>query len=95
MLVYYWWVWLQLRQYFSRDGGFTWLEVDSGYRQFQFAALGAIVASVGVFQYTSSVKWSCNEGANWTTVNFLDIGTARVQVIGMLTEPGERALHVT
>lgn len=87
------WVWLfpQLRQYFSRDGGFTWLEVDTGYRQYQFAAQGAIVTSVSVFQRTSTAKWSCDEGGTWEPVTFSD----GVRVIGMLTEPGERALHVT
>lgn len=85
----------QYRQYFSRDGGFTWLEVDSGYRQFQFAGLGAIVTSVTVFTNTDSVKFSCNEGSNWTTVSFLLSNQSGVRVVGMLTEPGERALHVT
>lgn len=71
------------------------MEVDSGFKQFQFAAQGAIIASVGVFQRTSSSKWSCDEGANWVEVGFLDEGSFGVNVIGMLTEPGERATRVT
>lgn len=84
----------QLRQYFSRDGGFTWLEVQTGYKQYQFAAQGAIVASVSVFQPTSSADWSCDEGTSWNDVGFVEEGS-NVHVVGMLTEPGERALHVT
>ena len=84
-----------MRQYFSRDGGFTWLEVDSGFKQFQFSAQGAIVTSVTVFQRTSSAKWSCDEGASWEEVAFQEEGLAGVRVIGMLTEPGERAARVT
>ena len=73
------------------------MEVDTGFRQFEFAAQGAIVASVSVFRYTSTVKWSCDEGVTWTEENFLTGSniTTGVSVIGMLTEPGERALHVT
>lgn len=69
--------------------------MDSGYKQFQFAAQGAIVTSVDVFRRTSSSKWSCDEGAHWTEVDFLDEGSTGVNVIGMLTEPGERATRVT
>lgn len=70
--------------------------MDTGYRQFEFAAQGAIVASVNVFQYTSEVKWSCDEGVTWTSEDFLaGSNLTGVSVIGMLTEPGERALHVT
>ena len=87
----------QLRLYFSQDGGFTWSEVDSGLWQFQFAGQGAVVAAIRRYRYTSSVNWSCNEGRTWDTVNFLgsDSQLTSIQSIGMLTERGERALHVT
>lgn len=70
--------------------------MDTGYRQFEFAAQGAIVASVSVFEYTSTVKWSCDEGVTWIEEEFL-VGSnlTGISVVGMLTEPGERALHVT
>ena len=88
---------LQLRLYFSRDGGFTWFEVNSGYWQFQFAGQGAIVATIQRYRAVSSVYWSCNEGKTWDSVGFLgsDSSVNRINVIGMLTEIGERALHVT
>lgn len=82
--------------YFSRDGGFTWSEVNTGYWRFQFAAQGAIVAAIKVYQSTSSVLWSCDEGNTWQEVEFLTNSELRsIRVIGMLTERGERALHVT
>ena len=34
------------RLYFSHDGGFTWQTVASGLWDFQFAAIGSIVATV-------------------------------------------------
>lgn len=88
---------LQLRLYFSRDGGFTWFEVDRYYWQFQFAGQGAIVAAIRMYTLTSSVRWSCDEGYSWQDVSFLDANSTaeRIIVIGMLTEFGEKALHVT
>lgn len=89
-------VFQQLNLYFSRDGGFTWFEVESGYWQFQFAAQGAIVAAIKKFRPTSEVTWSCDEGGSFSPVSFLTHSTLRsIRVIGMLTEPGEKALHIT
>ena len=87
---------MQLRLYFSRDGGFTWLEVDRGRKDFQFAAQGAVVVAINLSQYTSYVRWSCDEGATWEAVPFINSNRTRsIYVVGMLTERGERALHVT
>lgn len=71
------------------------MEVDSGYKQFQFSAQGAIVTSVTKYQAVSFAKWSCDEGATWEDVAFQEEGASGVRVIGMLTEPGERAVRVT
>jgi len=80
----------------SRDGGFIWTEVGTGYWHFQFAAQGSIVAAVRKYRYVNTLQWSCNEGLDWNTVHFLgNANASAVSVIGMLTEPGERALHVT
>lgn len=83
-----------LRLYFSRDGGFTWFEVDSNSWEFQFAALGSVVVTVRKGIYTSLIKWSCDEGRNWVTTRFSN-NTFGVRVIGMLTEREEKARHVT
>lgn len=87
----------QLRLYFSRDGGFIWSEVNSGFWQFQFAAQGAIVATIQKYRAVSSVDWTCDEGETWNPVEFLgsDSQLTSINVIGMLTEIGEKALHVT
>ncbi len=71
--------------------------MDSGYWQFQFAGQGAIVAAIRMFTLTSSVSWSCDEGNQWEDVSFLDANSTvqNILVIGMLTEFGERALHIT
>ena len=42
--------------YFSRDGGFTWQEVERGFWEFQFAALGSIIVIVPKWSRTSYVK---------------------------------------
>ena len=42
--------------YFSRDGGFTWQEVERGFWEFQFAALGSIIVMVPKWSRTDSVK---------------------------------------
>ena len=37
-------------------------------------------------------RWSCDEGASWNTTSFVN---TRILVVGMLTERGEKARHVT
>ena len=46
-----------LRVYFSYDGGFTWREVEQGFWEFQFAALGSIVTMVQKWRFTDFVRW--------------------------------------
>ncbi len=49
-----------------------------------------------MYQAVSSVLWSCDEGTNWGTVEFLeDFSSGTFRSVGMLTEQGEKALHVT
>ena len=81
--------------YFSRDGGFTWFEVGTGFWEFQFAALGSVVVTVKKRIPTSTIQWSCDEGHTWTTTNFTETGGFGMTVIGMLTEREEKALHTT
>ena len=84
------------RLYFSRDGGFTWAEVRSGLYEFQFAALGSVVVAVQKNRYVRSVWWTCDEGATWQASTFVDSNFPRgIIVIGMRTEAGEKARHVT
>jgi len=82
------------RLYFSHDGGFTWQEVAQRFWQFQFAALGSIVVTVQMYQRNGvdHVRWSCDEGASWNETSFVD---SSIRVVGMLTERGEKARHVT
>ena len=83
-----------VRLYFSRDGGFTWFEVGTGFWEFQFAALGSVVVAVKKRVTTSTIQWSCDEGHTWEITDFSSTGF-RISVIGMLTEREEKALHVT
>lgn len=83
-----------LRLYFSRDGGFSWFEVDIGSWEFQFAALGSVIVTVRKQTRTNIIKWSCNEGRSWTDTQFSN-STFGMNVIGMLTEREEKARHVT
>ena len=84
------------RLYFSRDGGFTWAEVRRGQYEFQFAALGSIVVAVLKRRLVTYVVWTCDEGAIWQTSTFVDSDFPRgIVVIGMRTEAGEKARHVT
>ncbi len=43
--------------YFSYDGGFTWREVNRGFWEFQFTALGSIIATVQKWQPINFVQW--------------------------------------
>ena len=81
------------RLYFSRDGGFTWAEVQRGFWQFEIAALGSIVVAVKANSRVSNVLWSCDEGASWYTANF--VAGSSTRVLGISTEEGERSRHVT
>ena len=84
------------RLYFSRDGGFTWAEVRTGQYEFQFAALGSVVVAVLKRWLVTYVVWTCDEGATWQTSRFVDSNFPRgIVVIGMRTEAGEKARHVT
>ena len=51
---------------------------------------GLIVAAQDYHQYISSpshtLKYSCNEGASWSSFNF---ATSNVVIFGVITEPGE------
>lgn len=82
--------------YFSRDGGFTWAEVETGRWEFQHVALGSIIVMVKKWVLVRTIKWSCDEGATWTTVDFVDEQFPRgIVVIGMKTEIGEKTRYVT
>ena len=83
-----------VRLYFSRDGGFSWFEVEVGSWEFQFAALGSVVVTVKKGSRTNTIKWSCDEGRSWDTTQFSN-ATFGINVIGMLTEREEKARHVT
>ena len=83
-----------VRLYFSRDGGFTWFQVGTGFWEFQFAALGSVIVAVRKFVTTSVIQWSCDEGHTWNYDDFSSRAFG-VSVIGMLTEREEKARHVT
>ena len=82
--------------YSSRDGGFTWTKLDNGFKHFRFAGLGSVVVWVDYRRTASYADWSCHEGLNAHTFNFLYNSTLEtIFVVGMLTERGEKARHVT
>ena len=83
-----------VRLYFSRDGGFTWFEVGTGFWEFQFAALGSVVVTVQKRRSTSTVRWSCDEGHSWEVTQYTN-SSFGITVVGMLTEREEKARHVT
>ena len=84
------------RLYFSRDGGFTWVEVRRGLYEFQFAALGSIVVAVQKRTNVSTVVWTCDEGATWQTSSFVDSDFPQgIVVVGMRTETGQKTRYVT
>lgn len=78
------------RVYLSRDGGFTWAEVETGRWEFQFLALGSIIVMVKKQALVDDFKWSCDEGATWMNNELEDSPRPRVAVIGMKTEIGEK-----
>ena len=45
-----------LHLYFSHDGGFSWLEVDENYWEFQFAAFGSIIVTVPKWRQAQSIR---------------------------------------
>ena len=43
-----------------------------------------------------TIKWSCDEGATWNTVDFVDENFPNgIVVIGLKTEIGEKARYVS
>lgn len=70
--------------------------MQSGRWEFQFAALGSVIVAVRKRRLTSSVIWSCDEGANWKITSILTTEFPRgIVVVGMRTEAGEKSRHVT
>lgn len=86
---------LSSRIYFSRDGGFTWAEVEVGRWEFRFLALGSIIVMARKRAIVDDFKWSCDEGATWTTSKLEEVPNDRIVVIGMQTEVGERPRFVS
>ena len=71
------------------------MEIDSGFKHFQFAGLGSVVVWVNR-RTASSLDWSCNEGLNSQKVSFLYNSTLeQIYVVGMLTERGQKARRAT
>ena len=72
------------------------MEVESGRWEFQYLALGSIIVMVKKGSLVRTVKWSCDEGANWRTSDLEEPGgPTRIYIIGMKTELGERPRLVT
>jgi len=82
------------RVYLSRDGGFTWVELQSGRWEFQFLALGSIIVMVRKQFLVDEFVWSCDEGQSWQSGVLEDTPRARIAVIGMKTEIGEKPRFV-
>ncbi|XP_065840333.1 VPS10 domain-containing receptor SorCS3-like [Oscarella lobularis] len=77
--------------FLSRDGGRTWRWVFQSYYQASFADQGAVMAAARVYRFTKTIQHSCDEGTNWKTY---DVET-EINVIGVLTEPGEKSLAIS
>ena len=72
------------------------MQVDAGRKQFQFAGLGSVVVWVDQRRTASYVDWSCDEAQTEEKVSFLtNSDLDMITVVGMLTEKGEKARHVT
>jgi PKD repeat protein len=81
--------------FLSRDGGFSWEEVQKGHWTFQLVALGSIIVmapkrtTVDPLDY---IIWSCDEGVTWNRNVFSD---TPMRLIGLLTQKGQKARRVT
>ncbi|KAI6649067.1 VPS10 domain-containing receptor SorCS1-like [Oopsacas minuta] len=93
----YWWGQYYSNVYLSRDAGFTWTEeFYRGSYEYAFLDHGGVIVAVSKYSgnsvYTQSITYSCTEGLSWQLRN---ISTAKLYVIGILTEPGSTTLEAT
>ncbi|XP_011403900.1 PREDICTED: VPS10 domain-containing receptor SorCS1-like [Amphimedon queenslandica] len=85
-----------LRLYISDNGGVTWRELASGYKEFQLINFGVFTSIVAKWTQTSTVQSSCDEGQNWSTYTFTNASVSqRIYVVRMFTEYGEESQHAT
>ena len=63
--------------------------MTTGYWEFQFVGQGSIVVAIPKWSPTEFFLWSCDDGYHWNRTDL----TMTISVMGMLTEPGEMALH--
>eukprot|EP00118_Oscarella_pearsei_P002351 m.10303 g.10303 ORF g.10303 m.10303 type:complete len:970 (+) comp22172_c0_seq1:130-3039(+) len=77
--------------FLSRDGGKTWRWIFNSFYQASFADQGAVMAAARAYRFTSLLQHSCDEGSTWQTFNM----EKNIDVIGLLTEPGEKSLSIS
>ena len=76
--------------YLSRDGGNTWNETLEGSWGVVVVDQGGLMVAVEDYHRTNpsrELKYSCNEGINWTPFTFKPSGN--MTVWGVITEPGQ------
>ncbi|XP_070547805.1 sortilin-related receptor-like [Ptychodera flava] len=73
--------------FLSTTAGVEWFEVLKENYLFTFGDHGGLIVAVKQFGATETIKYSWNEGETWTTLKIID--KFKVQVYGLMTEPGE------
>ena len=79
--------------YISRDGGVNWFQTLQGSWGVTVADHGGLLVAARDYHNTPSriLRYSCDEGLNWTDFQFSATG---MTIFGVVTEPGEHTTTV-
>lgn len=74
----------QVNTYLSRDGGLTWYEIHKGSHIYEMSDHGGLMVMASDQESQRTIKYSWNEGLNWSVLEFAD---QKVEVHNIITEP--------
>ncbi|XP_074644264.1 sortilin-like [Tubulanus polymorphus] len=78
--------------YVTSDGGYNWIKALDGPHLYQIADQGGLLVAVPMSADESNIiKFSTDEGRCWHNFTYTD---EKIHVTGLLTEPGNKAMHV-
>ncbi|XP_077985900.1 sortilin-related receptor-like [Glandiceps talaboti] len=78
--------------FLSTTAGVTWFEAIKDNYFYTFGDHGGLIVAVKQYGATDVIKYSHDEGHRWSTLKFSDV---KVQVYGLMTEPGEHTTTFT
>eukprot|EP00960_Hanusia_phi_P077226 768667-Hanusia_phi.AAC.8 len=74
----------EINTYFSRDAGRSWEQITKGSYIYEFGDHGALMIMANNREATNTIRYSWNEGLNWTDFKFWE---HHIEVENIITEP--------